>query len=90
MTVFFTLLGSARTKAAPKTLMKLTPGMNSIKILQSAFLYKSFRHSYFVISVYILVYFVERKLAKMLMKSTCKIKNDYFRRKKSYNFFILP
>ena len=37
LTVFFALLGSTCAKAARKTLMKSTPGVNFINVLQAAF-----------------------------------------------------
>jgi len=37
LNVFFTLLGSERVKAAHKMLMILTPGINFINILRTAF-----------------------------------------------------
>jgi hypothetical protein len=37
LTVLFALLGSAHAKAARRTLMKLTPGVNFTNIIRTAF-----------------------------------------------------
>jgi len=41
MTIFFVLSGSVHVKAASRTLIKLTPGVNFINILHAPFSYKS-------------------------------------------------
>ena len=62
--VFFALLGSARVKAACRTLVKLTPGVNFTNILPAAFFVIKGFGSFSVLTVCVCNYFFERKLAQ--------------------------
>jgi len=71
---FFTLLGSARTKAAHIMLMKLTPGVKFTNVFRAAFSMhadpKSTKNSHAVMSVFYAI------LGSSLVKTACKMYVD--------------
>jgi len=74
MTVFFALSGSERAKAAHKTLVKLTPGLNFAYILQAAFPYLSVLISFYVFAIWFAIFYRKEKLFVKCLKLT-----DYMR-----------
>jgi len=69
----FTLLGSARIKAAGRTLMKLTPGVNFINIPQMAFAHKGTKSAKKTVRLSVFLALSAKAAHRMLMKLTLVI-----------------
>jgi len=74
LSVFFTLLGSMRVKAARKTLMKLTLAVNFINTFyKTAFLSESISRSFFVLTVWISFLGKSQQAKKVICKMLVKL-----------------
>jgi len=80
-TYFLALLKNSYEKCARKTLMKLTPGVNFINILQAHFLYESELSSFSLVTFCCVIFLgqnIGAKCArKMLMKLTPESSNSW-------------